>query len=77
MKIIELIKFNRKSMEVMSRFDIKQSDCQYVELYEEYNMLRDKKEKYRYIIASLAEKYHISESSVKRLIKRLSIEVIL
>ena len=75
MKVIELVKINRKPMELMSKCDIKQSDYQYIELFDEYKRLRDNKEKYWYIIASLAERYQISESSVKRLIKRLSREV--
>ena len=76
MKVIELVKINRKPMEMMSKCDIKHSDYQYIDLYDEYHKLRNNNEKYWYVIAILAKKYHISESSVKRLIKRLSAEVI-
>ena len=75
MTCAELVKINSKSMELMSKYEIRQEDYQYVSMYDEYRLLRDSGEKYWYIIASLAEKYHISESSVKRLIKRLSKEV--
>lgn len=62
-------------MEMMSKHDIKLNDWRYVKMYEEYTKMRCNRDKFRYIIAHLAEKYHVSESSVKRTIKRLSGEV--
>lgn len=75
MTAAELVKINSISMELMSKYDIKQNDWQFIEMYDKYRSLREQGEKYCYIVASLAEKYHISESSVKRLIKRFSREV--
>ena len=75
MQAIDLLKINKKPLELMSKCDIKQNDYLFIELFDEYRALRNKGEKYWYIIASLAEKYQVSESSVKRLIKRLSREV--
>jgi len=46
-----------------------------VEMFEEYLHMRSKREKFRYIMAHLAEKYRMSESSIKRIVKRLSSEV--
>ena len=37
--------------------------------------MRKNSEKFRYIIAYLAEKYNTSESTIKRVVKRLSREV--
>jgi len=75
MTAAELVKINSLSMELMSRYDIRQDDYRFVGMYDEYRHLKGEGEKYWYIIARLAEKYGISESSVKRLIRRLSREV--
>lgn len=75
MKVVELVKISTEAMKMMSKVDIRLSDWQYVKLYEEYLNMRAKREKFRYIIAHLAEVYHISESSVKRVIRRFSHEV--
>jgi len=76
MKVADLLKINRFSFEMMSKLDIKHKDWKFLELYQDYECLRQAKEKYSYIMAVLAEKYRISESTVKRVIKRLSREVI-
>ena len=77
MKGVDLIKINRVGMELMSKIDLRTSDYQYLELYETYLAMRAQSEKVAYIIAHLANLYHISESSVKRIVRRLSREVIL
>lgn len=77
MKVVELIKISTETLKMMSNSGIKTSDWQHVKMYEEYLAMRVKREKFRYMIVYLAEKYNLSESSVKRIIKRLSGEVIL
>lgn len=77
MKVVDLLKINQSAMESLSKADIKKGDFRFVALHDEYVHLRDKGEKYWYVITHLAEKYKMSESSVKRLVKRLSSEVIL
>ena len=62
---------------MMSKHDIKMNDWKHVEMFEEYLDMRGRCEKFRYIMAYLAEKYRLSESSVKRIVKRLSREVML
>ena len=76
MKTFELLKFNKILLELMSKCDIRRDDCKFVDLYEEYRCMREKGEKYLYVVTHLAERYGVSVSSVKRLIKRLSREVI-
>lgn len=76
MKVIELVKINQNSMELMSKSEIRTSDYKFVKLYEEYQKMREECLKYWYIITHLSEKYSISESSVKRLIRKFSREVI-
>lgn len=75
MKAVELVKINRIPMEMMSKYGIKQDDWRYLQMYEEYVIMRERREKFRYIMAHLAEVYEISESSVKRVVRRLSSEV--
>ena len=77
MKVAELLKINQSAMESLSKADIKKGDYKFVDLHDEYVRMREKGEKYWYVITHLAEKYKMSESSVKRLVKRLSSEVIL
>ena len=77
MKIVELVKISKESLKMMSEFGIKTGDWKHVRMYEEYLDMRNRCEKFRYIMAYLAEKYRLSESSVKRIVKRLSSEVIL
>lgn len=62
---------------MMSKYGIKTEDWKHVEMFEEYLDMRRNCEKFRYIMAHLAEKYRMSESSIKRIIKRLSGEVIM
>ena len=77
MKVAELLKINQSAMESLSKCDIRKGDFRFVSLYEEFVHLREKGEKYWYVVRHLAERYKMSESSVKRLVKRLSREVIL
>ena len=77
MKVIELVKISIETLKMMSKHDIKLNDWKYIEMFEEYLDMRSNKDKFRYIMAYLAEKYKISESTVKRIVKRLSEEVML
>ena len=73
---VELVKISSEAMKMMSNSGIKADDWQYIPMFEEYQDMRRRREKFRYIIAHLSDVYHISESSVKRIIKRLEREVI-
>jgi hypothetical protein len=77
MKVVELIKISKETLKMMSDCGIKIGDWQHVKMYEEYLAMRVRREKFRYMMAYLAEKYKLSESSVKRILKRLSGEVML
>lgn len=77
MKVIDLLRLERESLKVMSNYGLKVEDYEYIALYEEYKERRRDNEKYRYIIICLSMKYHISESKVKRIIKRLGGEFII
>ena len=77
MKVVELVKISMEALKMMSDSGIRTEDWQHIKMYEEYIDMRRNCEKFRYIIAHLAEKYKLSESSIKRIVKRLSREVIL
>lgn len=75
MKVVELVKISMEALKMMSKSGIKTEDWQHVKMYEEYSCMRANCEKFRYVVAHLAEKYKLSESSIKRIVKRLSKEV--
>lgn len=72
-----LLKININQVKMMSKFDLSVEDVRYIPMYEEYLSLRQERLKTTHIIAHLAEKYFVSESTVKRVIKRFSNRVIL
>ena len=76
MKVAELVKISSEALKMMSNSGIRIGDWEHVTMYEEYLSMRINKEKFRYIMAFLAEKYRLSESTVKRILKRLSSEVV-
>jgi hypothetical protein len=61
-------------MKVMSKCDIRTEDWKHVAMFDEYASMRSKREKFRYITIYLAEKYRMSESTVKRIVRRFSAE---
>ena len=77
MKVVDLVKISKEALKMMSNSGIKTEDWQHIEMYEEYVSMRKNREKFRYIIAYLAEKYNTSESTIKRVVKRLSREITL
>lgn len=72
MKAIDVVKIMAQGMKMLSDADIRTEDYRHIPMYEEYLSMRQDKEKYRYIIAVLAMKYNLSQSSVVRIINRLS-----
>lgn len=70
-----LLKINANQLKMMSDSDLSVDDYRYLELYEKYTEMRRDGLKVAFILCSLAADYHISESSVKRIIKRLSQQV--
>ena len=77
MTCAELVKINKKPMGLMSKLELKASDYKFISLYDKFERMKAKGEKYLYAINVLAEEFGISESSVKRLIRKFSREVII
>lgn len=70
MKVINLLKLGEEFMKLMSENDIKMSDHKHIDMYAEYVRMREKGIKYIAVIMELSEKYDISESTLKRIVKR-------
>ena len=70
MKVIEALKFNSGILKNLKTIGIKVDDTQYIALYDEYTQMQDEGFKISYIVATLAEKYHICERTVYTLIKK-------
>ncbi len=68
----QLLKINSNYVEMMSKFGLSVSDVRYLPMFEEFLRLRAEDMKTTHIISHLSEAYFISESTVKRVTKRLS-----
>ena len=75
MKVVEILKLGREFLKLLSSFDLRCDDYKHIELYEEYVKMRRDGDKVDYILYLLSEKYNLSESTVKRIVRRLSKEV--
>jgi len=75
MNAIDFLKIARELLKVMSSTDLRRDDYKHIELYEEYSDLRGEGNKVEYILRFLSDKYGVSESTIKRIVRRLSREV--
>lgn len=67
-----LLKLNLNQVEIMSKCGLSVDDARYIPMYEEYLSLRREGVPKERIYQHFRGKYHVSESTVKRVIKRLS-----
>lgn len=75
MKIYELLDFNKELLKRLCFAGIKPEDYRYADLFAEYERMCGDGEKKTYIVATLAEKYGISERKVYSVIQHLSQEL--
>ena len=75
MRAYELIRWQRKTLELMNRNKLSPNDVKWIDLYDDYADLTNKCFKMTYIVALLSERYRISEREVYRIVKRLSQEI--
>lgn len=70
-----LLKLNLNQVNIMSKCGLSVDDTRYIPMFEEYlSLLREGVPKER-IYQHFRGKYHVSESTVKRVVKRLSRQV--
>ena len=70
MKVFEILNFNREPLKRLQQAGIRIEDVEYIDLYNDYRMMFGGGEKVSYIVAILADRYHVSERKVYTLIKR-------
>ena len=75
--LFSILKLNINQFKLMSEFDIPVHYYRYIPMFEEYLEMLGKGEKKAYIILFLADKYDVFDSTVKRVIKALSLRVTL
>ena len=73
--LYSVLKLNLNQLKMMSDFDIPAHYYRYIPMFEDYLQMRAAGEKMAYIIAVLTERYDVSDSTVKRVIKALSLRV--
>ena len=67
-----LLKLNLYQVKTMSKFGLSVDDARHVPMYEEYLSLRRDGVPKERIYQHFKTQYHVSESTVKRVVKRLS-----
>lgn len=67
-----LLKINLYQVETMSKCGLSVEDARHIPMYEEYLQLRQEGVPKERIYQHFHGKYHVSESTVKRVVKRLS-----
>lgn len=72
LSVYALLKLNLNQFEIMSKCGLSVDDAKYVPMYEEYLYLRRDGVPKERIYQHFRGKYHVSESTAKRVIKRLS-----
>ena len=75
LSVYALLKLNLNQFEIMSKFGLSVDDAKYVPMYEEYLSLRRDGVPKERIYQHFRTKYHVSESTAKRVVKRLSRQV--
>lgn len=75
MKATEILKIGHEILKLMSELDLRVDDYKFLGMKADYDRMRNNREKVDYINAFLSYKYKVSESTVKRIIRRLSKEV--
>ena len=70
MKVFEILNFNREPLKRLQQAGIRLQHVESIDLYNEYRVMLGGGEKVSYIVATLADRYHLSERKVYTLIKQ-------
>lgn len=70
MTVFEILKFNRELIKRLVRIGFKPDDCRYIDLYDEYERMKESGDKVTYIVMHLSAKYGVCERKVYGIIKR-------
>lgn len=69
MTLFEILNFNRELLKRLVSVGFRTDDCRYIDLYREYEQMRQAGDKVTYIVSVLSEKYGISERKIYSLIR--------
>ena len=70
MTLFEALSINKEMLHRLHEFGAKLDDCRYIDLYRDYQVMRERGEKVTYIVTVLSERYHVSERKVYSVVKR-------
>lgn len=70
MKGIELVKISREVLKALSENDIKLSDVNHIELFNDYEKMLSDGLKVTYIVEHLSDVYNVSVEQVYRILSR-------
>ena len=74
MKVIEALKLNKEVLLRMQDMGIRLEDCNYVDLFNDYEEMKAKGFKITYIVTILSDIYHISERKVYSLLRKFNMD---
>lgn len=77
MRAYELIRWQKNTLEIMNRNKLSIHCVKWIDLYDDYADLTNKRFKTTYIVALLSERYGVSEREVYRIVKKLSQEIVI
>lgn len=70
MTVYEILNFNRELINRLCKIGFRPDDCRYIDLYSDYERMKEEGEKVTYIVNFLSSKYEVSERKVYEVIKR-------
>jgi hypothetical protein len=69
MTIFEILSFNKELLQKINAIGFKTEDCRFIDLYSEYEQMRNNGDKTTWIVAVLADKYKVSVRKVYTIVK--------
>lgn len=70
MTLFEILNFNKELLNRLCMVGFKPDDCRYIDLYNEYEQMKNAGEKVTYIVNFLSTKYDVSERKIYEIVKR-------
>ena len=75
MKAIDILSLAEGIITTLDRNDIKTADVRYVQMYRDWQRMREEGHKWDWIMYWLGKEYELSEASVWRILKRMDKEI--
>lgn len=72
MKVYEVMRLSEKVLKILQSSCIHIEDVRYLQMYSDYQIMKEAGGKMSYIVATLVDTYQISERQVYYLVKKLS-----